>query len=375
MNEQDKCSLYYCQGSSDKEYHVQIDEVEGGFEVSYRYGRRGSSLTCDKKTTSPVTYFEARKIFDKVVKTQLSKGYTLDVSGAAYQSSPDAARFTGILPQLLNAIDELDIPKYIRDPSYVLQEKSDGERRMIGLTGDVVIGINRKGMEVALPKLLVVSAISLCNKKWPVTQFLIDGEIIGEILHAFDLLELNGENLRDRPYLKRLEMLKDLVETEAALGKVGIMYTPSYFTMADKQARLDKVRASNGEGIVFKFIHSHYSPGRPNSGGDMLKFKFVADATVQVTSISKGKRSVGVSVMSFDDEGKVNGATTVGNVTIPPNYDVPELGDIVSVEYLYAFPDGGCLFQPVYKGKRTDQDFTDCNINQLKYKREEAIAA
>jgi len=50
----------------------------------------------------------------------------------------------------------------------------------------------------------------------------------------------------------------------------------------------------------------------------------------------------------------------VGNVTIPSNHEVPQVGDIVEVRYLYYFR-GGSLYQPVYLGKRSDLEKSDVN--------------
>ena len=60
---------------------------------------------------------------------------------------------------------------------------------------------------------------------------------------------------------------------------------------------------------------------------------------------------------------------SVGNVTIPPNHAVPVIGELVEVEYLYAYPCGS-LYQPVYRGKRNDLDINACTTRQLKYKPE-----
>ena len=56
-------SLYYREGNSDKVYHVQLVEVEGGCVVNFQYGRRGSTLQTGTKTATPVTRYEAEKTF------------------------------------------------------------------------------------------------------------------------------------------------------------------------------------------------------------------------------------------------------------------------------------------------------------------------
>ena len=69
-------SLYFTNGSSDKEYHARIEEKDGGFVVNFAYGRRGASLTTGTKTQTPVAYDKALAIFDKLVREKMSKGYS-----------------------------------------------------------------------------------------------------------------------------------------------------------------------------------------------------------------------------------------------------------------------------------------------------------
>ena len=90
MNAIAKTSLYYAEGRSDKEYHAEIAEVAGGNVVNFRYGRRGAALTVGTKTSTPVDFAEAKKIYDKLVKEKTSKGYTPDVSGVPYQGTDNA---------------------------------------------------------------------------------------------------------------------------------------------------------------------------------------------------------------------------------------------------------------------------------------------
>jgi bifunctional non-homologous end joining protein LigD len=93
-----------------------------------------------------------------------------------------------------------------------------------------------------------------------------------------------------------------------------------------------------------------------------MKLKFYATASVIVTSHNQ-KRSVAVAIIA--DKKQVN----VGNVTIPPNKEIPAVDSIIEVRYLYAYK-GGNLYQPTYIGVRDDIRFEDCLISQLKYKKD-----
>ena len=148
----------------------------------------------------------------------------------------------------------------------------------------------------------------------------------------------------------------------------SISLVASYTQEAVKRRFLERSREDNLEGVVFKDMQAPYIPGRPNSGGAQRKFKFVASASVVVTSLN-GKRSVKIGVL--DGERMIS----CGNVTIPVGSDIPGIGDIVEVRYLYAFPESGSLFQPVYIGVRDDLELKDCSIGQLKMKRSEELVA
>jgi bifunctional non-homologous end joining protein LigD len=131
MNALTKTSLYYSEGNSDKEYHAEIVEVAGGNVVNFRYGRRGGSLTVGTKTSAPVDFAQAKKIYDKLVKEKTAKGYTPDVSGSAYQGTENVGIKTDFMPQLLNAITESETMACISDANWAAQEKMDGERRAV----------------------------------------------------------------------------------------------------------------------------------------------------------------------------------------------------------------------------------------------------
>jgi len=143
-------SLYYREGSSDKEYHASIEPSGGGFVVNFAFGRRGSTLQTGTKTVTPVDYATAKKVFDKLVASKKAKGYTPGTSGSPYQQTDLEDRATGILPQLLNPIDEAEAEQLLADPAWLTQEKLDGKRVLIQRSDDGIIGINRKGL-VTMP--------------------------------------------------------------------------------------------------------------------------------------------------------------------------------------------------------------------------------
>ena len=81
----ERVSLYYREGSSDKVYRAAIEPAGNQFVVNFAYGRRGSTLTTGTKTTLPVDYEAAQKIYTKLVGEKKAKGYTEGENGTPYQ--------------------------------------------------------------------------------------------------------------------------------------------------------------------------------------------------------------------------------------------------------------------------------------------------
>jgi bifunctional non-homologous end joining protein LigD len=68
-------SLFFKEGTSDKEYHVQMVKSDKGVVVNFQYGRVGNTLTAGTKTPTPVSEEEAEKIYGKLLKEKMGKGY------------------------------------------------------------------------------------------------------------------------------------------------------------------------------------------------------------------------------------------------------------------------------------------------------------
>ncbi|WP_298636779.1 WGR domain-containing protein [uncultured Umboniibacter sp.] len=345
--------LVFSQGGSDKEYKANIEAVSEGYLVNFSYGRRGSALKSGSKTTNPVTLEAAEKTFAKLIKSKSSKGYTiLDAEGADEVISVLTIKDeSGVQCQLLNEISESEATVLCADNHYVAQEKHDGERRLLALSNGEVKGINRKGFYVPVNPSLATAALA----SFPMDS-VIDGELIGEDFHAFDVLNVHGVDVTGLGFGERYKMLCNET-TESSLIAVSLAAA----TATSKMSLLNAIKNSDGEGLVFKNIHAPYVAGRPNSGGSQLKLKFWSECSVKVSGIHATKRSV--SLQLSDNATWVD----VGNVTIPANASIPAVGSIIEVRYLYAYQ-GGSLYQPIFEKPRFDQDFSDCLMSQLKYK-------
>jgi predicted DNA-binding WGR domain protein len=350
-------SLHYREGNSDKVYQAAIEPKGDGYLVTFAYGRRGNTLTTGTKTTHPVNLAEATKAFDKLVASKVAKGYQYSFASAGetkpYQQTGDEGRDSGIRCQLLNAVDENELSRLLTNSTHCLQEKHDGRRLMVRKQGYTITGINRRGLVVAIPE-----AIHDAVEQIPF-DVLIDGEAVGDTLHAFDLLEVKGTCMRKRRYIDRFASLMMIMPP----GFDAIRWISTMVSPDDKLETYEELRAANREGVVFKDMDAPYSPSRPNSGGPQLKFKFVESASFIVTGINL-KRSVTLGLYDGDT------LVPAGNVTIPPNHAIPQVGNVVEARYLYALKQSGSIYQPVYQGRRTDIPATECVVEQLKFKSE-----
>ncbi len=350
--------LHYREGSSDKVYQVTLEPQDAGYLVNFAFGRRGTTLQTGTKTQAPVELAAAQKLFDKLVKEKTAKGYKettnsedFSAPAAPYQRTDREQNDTGIYCQLLNSIEVHDVDRYLQDDLYLAQEKHDGKRLLLAKRGSELTAINRKGLAVGYPAVFQNLALHA-------TDFILDGEAIGETFYAFDLLEVGSDDIRPQPVMTRLEKLDDLV---AELNASFLFKTASAHDFTSKKSLYDQLHDQKKEGIIFKLKSSVYTPGRPASGGTQLKHKFYATASFVVATVNN-KRSVALGLYQNGE------LVPAGNVTISINFDIPQVGDIVEVRYLYAFKESGSVYQPVYLGKRDDLDYDACVVSQLKYK-------
>lgn len=259
-----------------------------------------------------------------------------------------------IIPQLLSEIEEIDVPLYLNNLEWGAQEKKDGRHitLQVIVNGPFLIQ-NKKGETSTCAPEFEQSLRSL-NR-----SLLIDGEHIGNKFHVWDLLEIDGVDIRELPYFSetsasRYSLLKSLnFDDTIKIVKLAI-------TTEEKIALYKWLQENKKEGIVFKKLAAEFTPGK---GDDQFKFKFYAESSVIVTDGREGKASIGMEVI----DPNTNSRVFVGHCSCSSN---PPIGSVVDIKYLYAYP-GGCLIQPSFKGIRDDIDIEECTTLKLKYKAEE----
>jgi bifunctional non-homologous end joining protein LigD len=349
-------SLGFQEGSSDKVYHVQVESYRAGFIVNFQFGRRGGTFQSGTKTRKEVPQDEAIAIYEGVIAEKVAKGYTVLTTAAAAPKAapipnpaiaPPARAAKSDLPMLLNVVSAERFLELMRDDGWMAQEKKDGHRRSIRRLGSEIGSGNRKGEDVPLPA-PVAEAVLALKTRLP-ADLILDGELMGDVYWPFDLLRYTAIDMRGQAVERRWSILNGLLDTIAspALGRI-----PTAFTTAEKVALYDRIVAEGGEGMVFKKLGSKYTAGRPGSGGNALKFKFLGSATCIVTGQNGEKASVGLAVLDGKEW------IEIGNVTIPPNHKLPTPGTLVEVEYMNILR-GGSLYQAVYKGERDDKTEAD----------------
>lgn len=360
--------LAYQEGKSDKVYHVQLEQAPGkkGWVVNFQFGRRGGTLKPGTKTDVPLAFHSAAlAIFNELVNSKMAKGYKnvgskgpIPAATSYVIPAVETERQTEIFPQLLNECKLEQTQKMIESDEWCAQEKKDGKNIMLCVVTNKARAINRSGKECGCPEKILAFARKLAGD----SNLLVCGELVGEVFWAHDVLEVDDQDMRNIPYENRYETLADVLDEEvrnSCFQRISLAVTRD--EKAQLMVTLFEMKA---EGIVFKRKKALFVPGRPSSGGDMLKYKFTETATLQVMAQKAGKRSIEVAALDNDKGGLVH----VGSVTVYPNQEIPPVGSFVEVRYLYAFP-GGSIYQPVLLHVRDDKEVAD-RLDSLKLKAE-----
>ena len=183
---------------------------------------------------------------------------------------------------MLNPIEEEQVETLFENSAYWMQEKWDGRCLLLHKLEGKITGLNRRGLAVELPEPLVRDA-QPCPE-----DFTLDGEAIGDMLCAFDVLLIGDDDVRGRRYTERLLLLANLL---SSFAHPGIHLTETAHLPEEKRCMVERLKSEGREGVVFKHVDAPYIAGRPALGGPQRKYKFHETASFIVGKIN-AKRSV-----------------------------------------------------------------------------------
>jgi bifunctional non-homologous end joining protein LigD len=357
----ERAELYFRQGSSDKVYHLQLENTQDRWSVQAQWGRRGSALQSDIKV-SDTNYEEAKRVYDRLLREKTGKGYqiaqaTTNGDTPISVGLPACKEHSGHIPELLTPIEEPEALQLSDDPSWWFQQKFDGRRLAVQKADGKYSGINKLGQIVPIDSRLT-EPLDLVQAK----GFLADGEITDSHFFVWDLLSVNDTDLRIQPYeIRYVHMTQLFRGIHQTLRVCETAMTPKA-----KRAFVKAMHDANAEGFVCKNRYAAYAAGR---AGQHYKCKFVATASFIVgpkpgKKADDGHRSIAVYLLDG------NRPRFMGTVGVPDRYPLPRVEQIVEVRYLYCHPGpDGKLMQAKYFGKvRDDVALADCCVSQLKVK-------
>jgi bifunctional non-homologous end joining protein LigD len=172
-----------------------------------------------------------------------------------------------MFPQISPIIPERR-PGIFEHPDWVYELKHDGFRALAYLDEGRCRVVSRKGNEMRRFDDLCASM----GKELKVSNAVLDGEIVAvdeagmpvfynlmkrkrqAVYYAFDLLWLDGENLRELPLLERKKILRSIIPQRSSW--VG------YVSFVDRHAAklFELVKAQDIEGLVVKRKDGKYRP-------------------------------------------------------------------------------------------------------------------
>ena len=373
-------TLHSTVGGSDKLYQLTIicAEAPDTYNLVYANGRRTGSLTPGKKpkNPTPLTFSQANTELEDLKRHQISRGYhelgncslcADEQVGVIERTSSQAPPTINASCQLLTLLPKSDdcrtledflrvCDDFLNDPLYCAEQKFDGDRMLLYLDAEGKVTAYNRKEGVRGVSSSVTNELQRFRLNAPL---MLDGESIGDKFYIFDLLEIQGLDIRDLAHEQRKAQLAILMNHAPKL--TALVPSMSFVLPVDKRDLLIRMFNEQKEGIVFKKLSAPYRPGRSR---DDFKVKFVSEATFIVTELRpNGKNSVTIALLN-----QASQIVSAGHVSIRPCIRHVKLNDLVDVRYLYARRSSGHVVQAVAQRIRTDIDREECTTAQLKYK-------
>jgi len=202
------------------------------------------------------------------------------------------------------------------------------------------------------------------------------------VIFLFDLLYLNGRDLRGEPLTERKRLLKEILQPNEV-----IRYS-EHFPGTGPEL-LEAAKAQGLEGIIAKRAASFYESRRTS---DWIKYKLVSTDEFVLCGMIKGEREpFGALALGIYEQGKLKWAGNVGtgfdrkkmdaiyarlaplatgNCPLEPEKDLPKKGviwtrpEVVCEVRFSNWTDDGKLRAPVWIGLRPDIDPQECTRDE-----------
>jgi bifunctional non-homologous end joining protein LigD len=222
-----------------------------------------------------------------------------------------------IRPQLASLTERLP-----RGPDWLFEPKWDGYRAIVTVDGGEARLTSRNGRDLTERFREVARNVS---KAVRTPSAVLDGEVCALdedgtarfealqrgsgplVLLAFDLLELDGEPVRDLPLRERRELLEEVLDPTVR----GVRLSPAF---EDGDALLEAARAQGLEGVVAKRADLPYRSGRRTSEWQKLKLRAQEDFPIAGYTRGEGKRAkLGALVLARREADGLHWAGNVGS--------------------------------------------------------------
>lgn len=332
------------------------------------------------------------KILKEAPEINLSEDTTPETESLPLPDAPsvmaDEESFTAMLAKLA------PVSSLTNNENWIYERKLDGYRAL-AFTGKKVKLVSRNHIDFSAKYKPVVKALQQIS-----IEAIIDGEIVAEDkkgnsifqdlqnyastgnkvslkYYAFDLLALDGHDLRGMELVRRKELLKALINN---LASPEIIYN-EHVVKSGKEL-LEEASRNNWEGIIAKDGNSTYQSGKRSDS--WLKFKRVNSQEAVIIGFSKPEGSrkyfgslvlgmyrnnnlvyVGNCGTGFDEKTLkevYNQLTDLTGVKKPVKEKVHRERDVTWVKPMLVcevtfteWTDDGHLRHPVFKGLRPDK--------------------
>jgi len=221
-------------------------------------------------------------------------------------------------PMLATLVDE---PPPDED-NWIEERKYDGYRALCGVSNGRVAMVTRNALDLtgrfpaiarSLSQIVVGDAVIdgeiaiLDGKGVPRFELIQQGKNDEALLFAFDLLRLDGEDLRERPIEQRRDLLRSLFSNTAANLRLAE-------ELQGPAAELrEEARRDAWEGIILKRRGSPYQKGRSH---DWLKLKALATQELAIVGWTPGEGNassgIGALLLAVNEGGTPEFAGKVG---------------------------------------------------------------